>query len=46
MVNINFLKKFKKFGISHFTEGTVINNKKNMIDSDTKQDYILATKFN
>lgn len=46
MVNINFLKKFKKFVISHFTEGTVINNKKNMIDIDTKQDYILATKFN
>ncbi len=46
MVNIEFLRKFKKFVTSHFTEATIVNYKKNMIDIDTKQDYILATKYN
>ena len=45
MVNTNFLKKYKKFVVSNNTEAAIISNKKNMIDIDTKQDYILATKY-
>ena len=46
MVDMNFLKKYKKFVVSNNTEAVIISNKKNMIDIDTKQDYILATKYN
>ncbi len=41
-----FLKKFKRFVINRLTEATIVHSKKNMIDIDKREDYILATKYN